>query len=70
MLRQYKGIIVLILNPTDAVVKQTGIHRTYYTWWRTQQFLLVVQISGPRLMAFIGGQLDLREAYLHPLLLS
>lgn len=27
---------------------------------------LGVQISEPRLMAFIGGQLDLREAYLHP----
>ena len=25
-----------------------------------------VQISEPRLMAFIGGQLDLRETYLHP----
>ncbi len=25
-----------------------------------------VQISVPRLMAFIGGQLDLRDAYLHP----
>lgn len=25
-----------------------------------------VQISEPRLMAFLGGQLDLREAYLHP----
>ena len=25
-----------------------------------------VQLSEPRLMAFIGGQLDLREAYLHP----
>jgi len=25
-----------------------------------------VQISEPRLMAFVGGQLDLREAYLHP----
>ena len=25
-----------------------------------------VQISEPRLMAFIGGQLDLREAYIHP----
>ena len=25
-----------------------------------------VQISEPRLKAFIGGQLDLREAYLHP----
>ena len=25
-----------------------------------------VQISEPRLMAFIGGQLDLRDAYLYP----
>ena len=27
---------------------------------------LGVQISVPRLMAFVGGQLDLRETYLHP----
>ncbi len=27
---------------------------------------LGVQISEPRLMAFAGGQLDLRDAYLHP----
>lgn len=27
---------------------------------------LGVQISEPRLMAFLGGQLDLREAYIHP----
>lgn len=27
---------------------------------------LGVQISEPRLMAFIGGQLDLRDAYRHP----
>ena len=27
---------------------------------------LGVQISEPRLMAFFGGQLDLREAYIHP----
>ena len=27
---------------------------------------LGVQISEPRLMAFIGGQLDLRDAYMHP----
>lgn len=27
---------------------------------------LGVQISQPRLMAFIGGQLDLRDAYVHP----
>jgi len=27
---------------------------------------LGVQISEPRLMAFVGGQLDLRDAYIHP----
>lgn len=27
---------------------------------------LGVQISDPRLIAFLGGQLDLREAYVHP----
>ena len=27
---------------------------------------LGVQISVPRLMAFVGGQLDLRETYMHP----
>ena len=27
---------------------------------------LGVQISEPRLMAFIGGQLNLRDAYIHP----
>ena len=27
---------------------------------------LGVQISEPRIMAFIGGQLDLRDAYVHP----
>ena len=30
------------------------------------EYCLGVQISEPRLMAFIGGQLDLRDAYLHP----
>ncbi len=38
MLRQYKGIISLVLNPTDGVAKQTGIHRSHYTWWRTKSF--------------------------------
>ena len=38
MFRQYKGIITLMLNPSDGVVKQTGVHRSHYTWWRTQQF--------------------------------
>ena len=27
---------------------------------------LGVQISEPRLMAFVGGQLDLRDVYVHP----
>lgn len=38
MFRQYKGIIALTLNPTDGVVKQTGIHNSHYTWWRTTTF--------------------------------
>ena len=40
MFRQYKGIISLVLNPKDGVVKQTGIHRSHYTWWRTNTFQL------------------------------
>ena len=38
MFRQFKGIIALLLNPTDGVVKQTGIHLSHYTWWRTKSF--------------------------------
>jgi hypothetical protein len=38
MFRQYQGIISLTLNPTDGVVKQTGVHRSHYTWWRTTSF--------------------------------
>jgi hypothetical protein len=38
MFKQFKGIITLTLNPTDGVVKQTGIHRSHYTWWRTKSF--------------------------------
>jgi len=38
MFKQFKGIIALTLNPTDGVVKQTGIHRSHYTWWRTKSF--------------------------------
>lgn len=38
MFRQFKGIIVLTLNPTDGVVKQTGVHLSHYTWWRTKSF--------------------------------
>lgn len=36
--QHYKGIIALMLNPTDGVVRQTGVHRSHYTWWRTRQF--------------------------------
>lgn len=38
MFRQHKGIISLALNPQDGVVKQTGAHRSHYTWWRTTAF--------------------------------
>lgn len=38
MFRQFKGIIALTLNPTDGVVKQTGMHLSHYTWWRTKSF--------------------------------
>jgi hypothetical protein len=38
MFRQFKGIIVLTLNPSDGVVKQTGVHLSHYTWWRTKSF--------------------------------
>ena len=38
MFRQYQGIIGLTLSPTDGVVKQTGVHRSHYTWWRTTSF--------------------------------
>ena len=38
MFRQYQGIISLTLNPTDGVVKQTGVHRSHYTGWRTTSF--------------------------------
>lgn len=36
--KKYKGIIALTLNPTDGVVKQTGVHVSHYTWWRTTLF--------------------------------
>lgn len=38
MFRQFQGIIALTLNPADGVVKQTGVHRSHYTWWRTTSF--------------------------------
>lgn len=36
--RNFKGIIALTLFPIDGVVKQTGVHRSHYTWWRTKAF--------------------------------
>ena len=41
MFRQFKGIIALTLNPVDGVVKQTGVHRSHYTWWRTKSFQML-----------------------------
>lgn len=38
MFRHYRGIIALVLNPADGVVRQTGAHLSHYTWWRTKQF--------------------------------
>lgn len=54
-----------ILVATDA----TGMRYlcTLYDQSETDGYKYIgVQISEPRLMAFIGGQLDLRDAYLHP----
>lgn len=36
--KQFKGVIALLLNPVDGVVKQTGSQRSHYTWWRTKSF--------------------------------
>jgi len=36
--RQFRGIIALTLNSVDGVVKQTGVHISHYTWWRTKSF--------------------------------
>ena len=39
MLRsKFKGIGELMLNPNDGVVKQTGAHKSHYTWWQTTAF--------------------------------
>ena len=40
MLKTFSGVIELNLNPTDGVVKQTGSHKSHYTWWRTTSFNL------------------------------
>ena len=46
MFRQFRGIIALKLNPVDGVVKQTGVHVSHYTWWRTVSF----QMSNLRML--------------------
>lgn len=54
-----------IFVATDA----TGMRYlcTLYGQSETESYKYIgVQISEPRLMAFIGGQLDLRDAYIHP----
>lgn len=54
-----------IFVATDA----TGVRYlcTLYSQSETDGYKYIgVQISEPRLLAFVGGQLDLREAYLHP----
>lgn len=38
MFKQFRGIISLMLNAEDGVVKQTGVHNSHYTWWRTTKF--------------------------------
>ena len=52
-----------ILTATDAT--GTRYLCTLYNHEADCYCYLGVQISEPRLMAFIGGQLDLRDAYLH-----
>ena len=54
-----------ILVATDA----TGVRYlcTLYGQSETDGYKYIgVQISEPRLLSFVGGQLDLRDAYLHP----
>lgn len=54
-----------ILVATDA----TGVRYlcTLYGQSETKEYNYIgVQISQPRLLAFVGGQLDLRDTYLYP----
>ena len=53
-----------IITATDAT--GTRYLCTLYEQAADGYHYLGVQISEPRLMAFIGGQLDLRDAYQHP----
>ena len=53
-----------IFTATDA----TGVRYlcTLYDYQEGKFHYIGVQISEPRLIAFLGGQLDLRDAYLYP----
>lgn len=53
-----------IITATDAT--GTNYLCTLFNQTTDSYHYLGVQISEPRLMSFVGGQLDLREAYLHP----
>ena len=53
-----------IITATDAT--GTRYLCTLYAHEADGYRYLGVQISEPRLMAFVGGQLDLRDAYLYP----
>lgn len=53
-----------ILTAADAT--GTRYLCTLYELAPDGYYYIGVQISEPRLMAFVGGSLDLRDAYLHP----
>jgi len=36
--KQFQGAVRMFLNPNDGVEKQTGVHKSHYTWWRTTDF--------------------------------
>ena len=58
-----------LINTLEVAADATGTNYlcTLYKNDAEDGFLyLGVQISEPRLMAFLGGQLDLRDAYVHP----
>ena len=38
MMKKFKGVAELILNPEDGVLQQTGKNIEHYTWWRTKAF--------------------------------
>lgn len=70
-MRPLTVINILEFYDVPQIVTATDATGTYYLCTLFEQATdgykyLGVQISEHRLMAFIGGQLDLRDAYLHP----